>query len=110
MNVNARRAVARNREAGLHYFDADTMAAFGSTIHKAYEASDGTIYVVMSNRWGIDHDAPESFTYHTVTAVGLDGRTMLEGGHMVMDGIVPDRSTAWTMNQATIYARARAVQ
>jgi predicted heme/steroid binding protein len=114
VNVNAKRAIARNKQAGHHYFDRETMLAFGSTVHKAYEATDGTLYVVMSNRWGEppylgEHDSG-SFLYHVVVKVTLDGQATREAGHLVMDGIVPDRSSAWTYTQADNYAKARASQ
>lgn len=108
-NCNAKRAIRRNQGAGYHYFSPDTMACFGSIVHKAYEGADGTYYVVMSNRWGIDDDE-SAFRYHVVVTVDRDGMTSVDGGRLVMDREVPIRSTAWTYHQADNYARARAAQ
>ena len=108
-NCNAKRAIRRNAAAGFHYFEPATMDAFGSIVHKAYEGRDGTYWVVMSNRWGIDDDAT-AFRYHVVVTVQLDGLAAVDAGHLVMDREVPIRSTAWTFTNADNYARARAAQ
>ncbi len=48
-------AVRRNAGAGYHYFDKDTMRAFGSRVHEGYDLGDGDTLVIMSNKdraWG----------------------------------------------------------
>ena len=112
MNVNAKRAVARNQAAGLHYFDPETMACFGSTIHKAYEGADGTLYVIMSNRYGEEDDLSHFF-YHVVIAVDRDGNATRIAGELDHSHgleMVRMRLSAWTVHQADAYARARAAQ
>lgn len=52
VNVTTRHAIKRNRAAGLHYFDPETMEFFESIAHKGYNAADGSTFVVMSNRAG----------------------------------------------------------
>lgn len=43
-------AIRRNMGAGYHYFDPDTMRAFGSRVHEGYRLGDGRIILIMSNR------------------------------------------------------------
>lgn len=48
-------AIRRNIGAGYHYFDPDTMRAFGSKVHEGYRIHDGVILLIMSNRDRFGH-------------------------------------------------------
>ena len=131
MNVNARHAINRNRANGFHYFDPDTLAFFGSIVHKGYNDSAGATYVVVSNRCTLDGafgqlvadcaplfgEVPPSTTdrsslpaggerYYVVVKVDLDGRTT----NVSHPGATSDEAGWPSHTTADNYARALAAR
>lgn len=74
-------AVRRNAGAGFHYFDKDTMRAFGSRVHEGYDFGDGRTLVIMSNkdrgwRLGAVLDGRRHYYFVTVEADGSTSREL----------------------------------
>lgn len=81
----AQAAVDRNKEAGYHYFDEDTLQFFGSKVHDGYEIDDDVTLVVMSNQDKHPSGVLDGRRHWYLIIVGKDGRVSKPSGDLRYD-------------------------